>query len=495
MSSPTAVPPPTPSRRRRILLWAVGLLVGLPVALFCYVTWSLSYRAQDAIAETDRLDPRWRLEDIEADRISPSRDENAAVVVMALIKSAGRRRVDDHPRYEKVFADLAPARQLNPEQLDLIRDRLDSLGESLQEARRLRDLPYGRYPLVYASDIYSTLIPDQADSRIVGDWLQHDAYARAQAGDIDGALESCAARLNVARSLGDEPVVITFLQRSAGDQWFIDALERVLAQGVATEFHLADMQARIRREIDDLQQQWINSIRGERAATFRLYEGLASGAMKVSQLRSLTRVGGGRFDFLLDRAPALAVSDYPEHLRLMNQYVEIAKLPVADQMVKLRALERGPGGPAFFSEFMPAFIKIAENHQRTQARLRCAMAALAYERYRVKNERWPAVLEQLVMTRFYDNVPIDPYTGQSLRMRRRPDGVVIYSLGPDGQDDGGDVETPPGALTGKDLGFRLWEPAKRRQLVRQVKDLDGCFLATPLLHLPDKPAGVEEKYC
>jgi hypothetical protein len=464
MTAPTAVPTTTtPRRGRRILLWAVGLLVGLPLALFCYLTWSLSSRVEEAIAETDRLDPHWRLEDIEADRISPSRDDNAAAVIMALVKSAGRKRVDDHPRYEKAFANLAAERQLTLEQTAIIRERLDALGESLQEARRLRDLPYGRYPLTYSADIFSTLINDQQDARVIGDWLQHDAYLRAQAGDVDGAFESCAARLNAARSVGDEPIVLTYLMRSIHDRLFVAALERVLAQGVVSEPRLADMQDRVRREIDDLQQQWINSVRGERAAMFRLYEGIKSGTVKVSQLRSVTRLGGGRLDLLFDALPALAVSDYPDHLRLMNQYVEIAKLPVAEQMSKIRALERGPGGPAFFPEFMPGITKMAENHRHTQALLRCAMAAVAYERYRLKRARWPAVLEELVMTRFYDNVPIDPYIGQSLRMRHGGERLVIYSVGPDEQDDGGDVDVPPGSAHGKDLGFRLWDPSKRRQ--------------------------------
>ena len=62
-------------------------------------------------------------------------------------------------------------------------------------------------------------------------------------------------------------------------------------------------------------------------------------------------------------------------------------------------------------------------------------------------------------------VPLDPYVGGPLRFRRLEDGVVIYALGPDGQDNGGrfrrrgELATNPGW----DVGFRLWDVAQRRQ--------------------------------
>jgi hypothetical protein len=41
---------------------------------------------------------------------------------------------------------------------------------------------------------------------------------------------------------------------------------------------------------------------------------------------------------------------------------------------------------------------------------------------------------------------------------------VIYSVGPDGQDDGGDVRGVPDTnKNGLDVGFRLWDVARRRQ--------------------------------
>ena len=60
-------------------------------------------------------------------------------------------------------------------------------------------------------------------------------------------------------------------------------------------------------------------------------------------------------------------------------------------------------------------------------------------------------------------VPLDPYDAAPLRYRRVDEGVVVYSLGPDGEDKGGKLEKDPSKAS-TDLGFRLWNVPQRRQL-------------------------------
>jgi hypothetical protein len=61
-------------------------------------------------------------------------------------------------------------------------------------------------------------------------------------------------------------------------------------------------------------------------------------------------------------------------------------------------------------------------------------------------------------------VPADPFDGQPLRLKKLDDGLVIYSVGPDLADDGGEVRADQ-QVGGqpKDVGVRLWDPACRRQ--------------------------------
>jgi hypothetical protein len=47
------------------------------------------------------------------------------------------------------------------------------------------------------------------------------------------------------------------------------------------------------------------------------------------------------------------------------------------------------------------------------------------------------------------------------RARRLEDGIVIYTLGPDGQDNGGALSREYKPAPGTDIGFRLWDPEQR----------------------------------
>jgi hypothetical protein len=65
-------------------------------------------------------------------------------------------------------------------------------------------------------------------------------------------------------------------------------------------------------------------------------------------------------------------------------------------------------------------------------------------------------------------IPFDPFTGKELRLGKFDQGIVIYSVGPDGIDNGGKIErslTAPGT----DVGIRLWDVQYRRQPAKPLK--------------------------
>src|SRR5207248_1037136 len=109
------------------------------------------------------------------------------------------------------------------------------------------------------------------------------------------------------------------------------------------------------------------------------------------------------------------------------------------------------------------FAPAAAEEQRSLARLRCALAAVAAERFRLRNGQWPADFAALERGGYLEQTPLDPYDGAPLRWRRLADGVVIYCVGPDGKDNGGALGSAGGAGDGTDVGFRLWDPPHRRQ--------------------------------
>jgi hypothetical protein len=106
---------------------------------------------------------------------------------------------------------------------------------------------------------------------------------------------------------------------------------------------------------------------------------------------------------------------------------------------------------------------VARADQRCLAFQRCALAAVAAERHRRERGAWPESLEALVKTGHLKEVPADPYDGKALRWCRLKDGAVIYSVGPDGVDNGGTLNRQDITAPDIDFGVRLWDPAARRQ--------------------------------
>ena len=96
------------------------------------------------------------------------------------------------------------------------------------------------------------------------------------------------------------------------------------------------------------------------------------------------------------------------------------------------------------------------------ALLRTTAAALAAERFRIDNGRWPDSLDQLV-PKYISAVPRDPFVDAPLKFKKIPEGLFIYSVGYDGKDDGGKFDPKKPAPFGPDTGFRLLDVGRRRQ--------------------------------
>ncbi|MBI4558805.1 MAG: hypothetical protein HY706_14580 [Candidatus Hydrogenedentes bacterium] len=68
---------------------------------------------------------------------------------------------------------------------------------------------------------------------------------------------------------------------------------------------------------------------------------------------------------------------------------------------------------------------------------RTARTAVAAERFRVARGKLPETLDELVPD-FLESVPVDPFDGNSIRYKKLSRGFVVYSIGKNGKDDGGD---------------------------------------------------------
>jgi hypothetical protein len=432
----------TTSPRRR---WRFWLLLGAipPVVLALVgIGWliRLSSGLHSAIAEADRLDPRWRLEEIEADRFTPPPGQNAAdkLVTIQKLKTTGW---PDWKKFVVLETLPPPANRLDAEQIAALEVLLKTEGPRLAASRSLIDLPHGRYPAVLSLNYDRTLLTLLQGNREVPYFLKLDVMAKAEAGDADGAIRSCHAAFNAGSPIGDEPNLIAQLIRVACQGLAIKLLERALAQGEPSEEVLAPLQSRL--EAAEAEPLLLYALRGERAAGHVEFEDWRNGSSPMPASSAANGLAAS-LDNLLIRTPGFLAGRHSDYLYFMNGLIEAAKLPpeqwggpLAAQFAKVNGL------PILVQDMVNQFGKLATGCQRNHAQLRCAFVAIAAERHRRARGQWPETPEDLVKAGLLKAVPPDPFTaGGFIQFTRAADGLIVNSTG---------------------ASFRLWDVAARRQ--------------------------------
>jgi hypothetical protein len=454
-----------PRRPRRLWLRVIGvlfLLLVVGVLIRLAVNYRLAQtRLQAAVAEVDATDSNWRLDQIEQTRADLPSTENSAHVVMRVKRLL---RANWLPQsLSDALDQVPPQEQLGAEPSAQLATALDNVGPALREARKVADLPRGRYPIEYTPNPISTRLDDQQNARAVFALLAYDARRLAQAGDLKGAMTSCRAALNAARSLGDEPMGISQLIRTAGVAVACREVERVLAQGAPAEEDLAALQRLL--EDEDRFPTLLVTLRGERAIQHELFRRVERGEATLG--------GGsgppmpGLTDFFGWGERSLLRYEQPFQLSSLTRRVEAARLPLHEQSAAIKTLAAEearslPRDAILTGLMLPAVDKMCNASWRKHAQIRCLAVLLATERFRQANGRWPAKLEELT-PRFLEAVPADPYDGKPLRYRKLTDGVVVYSVGEDRVDDGGVLDRRNPTRSGADLGYQLWNVERRRQ--------------------------------
>lgn len=134
---------------------------------------------------------------------------------------------------------------------------------------------------------------------------------------------------------------------------------------------------------------------------------------------------------------------------------------------------------------------------------RMTVAAIALERYRRRHGKYPEQLPELT-PEFLAKAPIDFMDGKPLRYRRKDDGTfLLYSVGEDGKDDGGDGSVPPKDTSPTKMWYRMrnavWpSPAAPDEVKKYEVEMLKKIKIKPPEKLPPrrpipKPAGTNSK--
>jgi hypothetical protein len=463
--------PRAPVRRRwrRYVIIVLVLAITLPTLCWVGVHGYQRYTAQRtldaAIAEVGRKDPNWRLEDLEAARKVIPNDQNPAQLVMD---------IKDHmPRpWQPVLPSPKPERQLRPTQLEELRSQLQPLEEALTKAAGLETCADGRFPSAPMKDPLAAS-KNCDDAPAVAQLLRMQAMVKAQDGDADGALRATQCIAGTVRAVGDErrmtAQMVVRLRCRFELCW---CLERVLAQGEPSEAPLAKLQKALEEEA--AVPAAVYAAEGERAGYHQLALAAEAGDIDLSKIcLQITHASNPWVEYLFTPwTTTQARLAHAHMLELMTDLVEITRLPPEEQGPPTAELNSDwnleVGHYRFFPELDKRVKGLPFVFRQSLARLRCAIVAIAAERYLLTNKRWPEKLADLVPAQLAQ-LPTDPFNGQSLQYDRLKDGVKISSVGRDSEDRDSQPASEDimkhrrHAAELARLEMRLWDLPQRRQ--------------------------------
>jgi hypothetical protein len=267
-----------------------------------------------------------------------------------------------------------------------------------------------------------------------------------------------------------------FVRTSIASDGFVQ-MQRVLAQGEPSDAALRAMQRLL--EDDDAEPLLLEVARTERAFA-------AIPPEQFGQTRprpSARRFGPAFVRRIQDRlkpymSPLLA--DNFEYQRIASfrhwtQVVEMAKQHRIDEqesqlfemIAKLEAKINASGttNRADFALVLREEKDLYQELAAHRAKTRTALVTIAAERYRRAYGKWPGSIDALIHN-YLAKTPMDPFDGAPIRMQPAGKDLVIYSVGVDRTDDGGNLGLHS---TGRrDIGFWLWDVGRRRQPARKA---------------------------
>jgi hypothetical protein len=301
-----------------------------------------------------------------------------------------------------------------------------------------------RFPTDFSLGI-NMKMPELERLRLCARLIEVEAYVRAHHGDIAGAAESIRAMHTVAESLSGYPILVAYLVNIYIRGIEMDSLEELLPVVPFTDEQLAGFRDDIiaAEDSQDLYHAWV----GERAViitVFRDPESIDENCFIEKPWTDVLLLNDADLAWTLNcYAGWIAISKGPwpealeESLRLSTEFEQsMDAMNSVQKLAFLGTVQLLPAANACF---------IAE--AKFLARARAADAALAAQLYRRGHGRWPEKLEDLV-PEFLAQVPTDPFDGKPLRVHHTEDELVIYSVGEDGNDDGGHYVTEELSVSG-----------------------------------------------
>jgi hypothetical protein len=353
---------------------------------------------------------------------------------------------------------LNPPRRKQPltaEQVELLAGHVHLNEPALARAQEAFHLPNSRYPADCSLGCYTPL-PHLNAVRDLVRVAQAKGYLTADSGDLRGAVGCVDAILGLARSLDDEPIVISQVLRNRSIKLAMFTLERILNRGSPEERELEEVASAFAAA--DRTNLMARALIGERAFNLPYFRMSLAEANRMTDSEENSEAHPAEPPLPGKQAAWVRLTGFFDRdmcyfLDVMETNIVLAALPPPENLVigtnfetaTRTAMRRYYGlSGALFS----AFPRIGVSEATALAEARVARMAATLERFRQSQGRLPETLNEL-MPRWINSIPTDPFDGAPLRYHPLTNGFVIYSIGEDRSDDGGRQQVFPAKPTDK----------------------------------------------
>jgi hypothetical protein len=363
---------------------------------------------------------------------------------------------DESPLTKATTIDVA-----NPAVTDLLARH----AATLDLIRRAADRDTCRFQRDWTRPSIDMLLPEMQSLRTAARLLVLDARREAADGNAADALHNVARIQRIGRHSASEPLLISNLVGLAIDAMALETFAKVLP--TLGKSDLAALDSSDIRDLVTTPPAMASHYYGEEAFGLSTFADMTDSRFGVANALEMFANQPQR-PFLSRILPLTLLyrvffleADLTGYRSIMRKYQQLAagSEPYPEVKKKTDAMEkelwdRSPG--MMTSLIMPALGGVFRAQAQALARQRAASALVAATRQRLETETTPTTFEEL-STKLVPPASRDPFTAdRPLVMKQTDDALLVYSVGPDGEDDGGPPAPGAEKVEGNDdVGLRM----------------------------------------
>jgi hypothetical protein len=412
-----------PWRPLKFVALGLGLVIGLGLIWWAVANARAAARVAEKIAALRAAGEPTSLVDLRREPIPPETNamtyldqaQDAARAMVSAVDDVEEKATEEE---QNAFEENRPS----PAILAAMREALAAHPEVMPLFERAAACPgfdpQWDFTLTSQSFIESTLNERVSSLRNVWRVLRYQALVQLADGKRDDALRTCLTMLRLTRLPHHEPLIVNFLVGMAVRLISIRVTEQVLLSGpVSPELH-AELEAELARQ--DLATAYRESLRSERAFGNECFRDIADSEIGATY-RHLPIFKNDQCDYLDLLGFAIATSDRPfDDEKVHDEFARVSR--EAGSLTRL---------------LIPAMDATREARFRTETLLHALRVLNAIQ---AREQAGDASEPQLDKLGLPVEATLDPVNRKPLRIKKTPQGWLIYGVGRNLTDDDGQLK-------------------------------------------------------